>query len=79
MEQEPEAPGTPCADDLQLYYENLQHLRCSEAKPGKSDLILGTTPQIIDWCRQNDLRTTVLHFYEVSVRRIKSSMREWPG
>lgn len=70
-------PGLPSPQDLlpfSKYAQDLRHAQKASAKPG---LVLGSTRQTIDWCRENGLRVALMDFSEPSAERILSAHRDW--
>jgi len=63
-------PGMPSADDLRLYNKYAEFLRRSQAESGKPGLLLGCTPLIADWCRENGLRVAVMDYCEPLARSL---------
>ncbi len=74
-----DAPGVPSADDLLLFSKYAEYLRSAQDSSGKSGLVLGCTLQIINWCRSNSLRTTVMDFSKSMVDVARSLHCDWEG
>ena len=74
-----DAPGAPGADDLRPFAEYSDHLRRAQEESGKPGLVLGATARIIDWCRNNNLRVTMMDFCEPLTQALRSSHKDWDG
>jgi len=75
----PDAPGVPCADDLRLLTKYAEQLRRVQAESGKRGIVLGVTRQIVEWCRNNDLRVSVMDLCEPAARSLQLIHKDWDG
>jgi hypothetical protein len=70
-------PGLASPQDLQPFSKYARELRHAQNASGKRGLILGSTRQTVDWCRENGLRVALMDFSEPSAGRILSAHRDW--
>jgi|WetSurSiteA1Bulk_404760.scaffolds.fasta_scaffold13784_2 hypothetical protein len=70
-------PGRPSLDDLQLFSKYAENLQNAQSASGKRGLVLGSTRQTLDWCRERGLRVAMMDFCDPIAQNIQSAHPDW--